>query len=227
MAQATTRVDEIYRRLRTDILSGRHQPGARLLSATLCQDYGISSGVLREILPRLAGEGLVVSEPQRGFRVARISVEDLQHLTEARVLVESTALRAAIEHGDLQWESTLVAAHHTLAGSRSMDDDGAIQDDWMRAHWNFHHCLLSACPNRRLLQIADQFRDATEMYRCWSGPLGDEPDRDVAGEHRGILEATVGRDAELAVRLLTEHYEHTLRIMSRVGALSGAPSRAG
>jgi DNA-binding GntR family transcriptional regulator len=63
--------------------------------------------------------------------------------------------------------------------------------------------------------IASQLRDATEVYRCWAGPLGDEPDRDVAGEHRRVMEATVERDADLAVAELTAHYEHTRDILLR------------
>lgn len=215
MARATTRVEDVYRRLRTDILSGRHRPGARLVTEALCQRYDTSSGVLREVLPRLAGEGLVIAEPQRGVRVIEVSLHDLRQLTEARVLVESTALRQAIEHGDLGWESSVLAAHHTLAGSPTFDDTGAIRDEWLRAHANFHHALLAGCPNVRLQMIASQLRDATEVYRCWAGPLGDEPDRDVAGEHRRVMEATVERDADLAVVELTAHYEHTRDILLR------------
>lgn len=227
MTRASTRVDEIYRRIRADILNGRHRPGTKLLSTTLCEDYGISSGVLREVLPRLTGEGLVVSEPQRGFRVVELSVDDLQQLTQARVLIESAALRQAIEHGDLEWESALVASHHTLAGSPQYDDDHAIREEWLRAHWDFHHCLLGACPNARMQQLADQLRDATELYRCWSGRVGDEPDRDVAGEHRSILQAVMDRDEERAVRLLTEHYQHTTDIVLRVGTNAEAVAEVG
>jgi DNA-binding GntR family transcriptional regulator len=215
MSGSTTRADEAYGRIRRDVLNGRHRPGSKLLAGTLCDQYGISSGVLREVLPRLAGEGLVVSEPQRGFRVADVSVEDLRQLTELRILVESEALRQAIAHGDLRYEADLVAAHHTLAGSRPLDPSGDICDEWLQAHAAFHHALLAGAPNLRLQSVATQLRDATEVYRCWSGPLGDEPDRDVAGEHRRILDATIARTTEVAVALLSQHYEHTTAIMIR------------
>jgi DNA-binding GntR family transcriptional regulator len=222
-----SRVHEIYRRVRTDILSGRHEPGSKLLTGEMCQRYGISSGVLREVLPRLAGEGLVVSEPQRGFRVAPVSVDDLRQLTEARVLVETTVLRQAISTGDLQYEAELVAAHHTLAGTCAIDDGGAVRDEWLQAHSDFHRALLAGCPNQRLQLIAKQLRDVTEVYRCWAGQLGDERDRDVDTEHRQILEATMARDADLAVTLLAAHYERTMRIMLRVGAGRAAKVAAG
>lgn len=227
MTRPTTRVDEVYRRVRTDILSGRHEPGTKLRTNALCRQYEISSGVLREVLPRLAGEGLVVFEPQRGFRVADVSIDALGQLTETRVLVESTALRQAITHGDLRYEAALVAAHHTLAGSQVFDDTGGIRDEWLQAHSTFHRSLLAGCPNLRLQLIAMQLRDATEMYRCWAGQLGDEPDRDVAGEHRRILEATMARDGDLAVALLAEHYEHTMQIMIRLRTDADSARAAG
>ena len=211
-----SRVDEIYRRVRTDILSGRHEPGSRLLTAPLCARYDISSGMLREVLPRLAGEGLVVAEPQRGFRVAEVSVEDLRQLTEARVLIESVTLRQSIEHGDVEFESDLVATHHTLVRTPVTDDSGAINDHWLDAHAAFHRKLLAGSPNVRLRTIADTLRDATEVYRCWSSTLGDERDRDVPAEHRRILDATLARDADLAVAELTEHIEHTTRVLMKV-----------
>jgi DNA-binding GntR family transcriptional regulator len=178
------------------------------------------------VLPRLAGAGLVVAEPQRGFRVCEVSVEDLRQLTEARVLVESASLRQSIEHGDVQFESDLVASHHTLTRTPVLDDSGAISDVWLDAHAAFHHRLLAGSPNLRLRSIADSLRDATEIYRCWSCSLGDERDRDVPAEHRRILDATLARNADLAVAELTEHIEHTTRVSLQVGpATSSAAMR--
>ncbi|KAA0085616.1 GntR family transcriptional regulator [Mycolicibacterium sp. P9-64] len=222
-----TRVDDAYNRLRAAILHGRHRPGSRLLLTALCVEYEISSGVLREVLPRLLGEGLVVAEPQRGFRVVEVSAEDLRALTESRVLVEAAALRQAINCGDLQWESALVAAHHTLTGQSLRAEDGSLRREWFVAHSDFHRALLAGSPNHRLQEIADRLRDATEIYRYWSESIGDDHDRDIAGEHASILEATLARDAERAVALLTSHYERTRDILLRVQNEAGIAEQAG
>ncbi len=214
-SRGTSRVDEVYLRLRGDILSGQHAPGMKLHSATLCQRYGASSGVLREALPRLAGEGLVITEAQRGYRVATVSVDDLQQLTEARVLVETETLRQSIAHGDLAFESRLIAAHHTLSRIDPIAADGSIREEWLAAHSEFHSALLAGSPNLRLQAIASSLRDATEVYRCWSTKIGDGPGRDVAGEHLRILDATVARDADGAVAELTAHIEYSSQILIR------------
>ncbi|MGW8816217.1 GntR family transcriptional regulator [Gordonia terrae] len=212
---ATSRVDDLYRQLRSNILSGRHLPGSRLNSVDLCEVYGISSGVLREALPRLAGEGLITFEPQRGYRVTEVSVDDLRQLTEARVLVETKTLRQSIECGDVEFEANVVAAHHTLARCEPLSVTGSVREEWLDAHSRFHQALLAGSPNLRLQIIANSLRDSTEVYRCWAGRFGDEPDRDVAGEHRRILQAVVDRDADLAVAELTAHLERTTRVLIR------------
>ncbi len=53
------------------------RPGAALPFARLKDDYAASMGVLREALMRLTAEGLTVNQPQFGFRVISLSIEDL------------------------------------------------------------------------------------------------------------------------------------------------------
>jgi DNA-binding GntR family transcriptional regulator len=211
--QSKSRVDEAYRRLRTDILSGRHAPGSKLVSSSLCELYDISGGVLREVLPRLVGEGLAVSEPQRGYRVTPVSVDDLRQLTEARALIESVALRQSMEHGGVKFESDLIAAHHTLMRTTDIDASGSVMDEWLIAHREFHQALLAGSPNLRLQAMANSLRDGSEVYRCWATKLGDEPGRDIAAEHTRILDAVLANDQELAVSELVEHINHTMVVL--------------
>lgn len=210
---STTRADEIYLRLRSDILNGRLAPGSRLPFAELGARYTASSGVLREALPRLVAEGLVTSEPQLGFRVVSVSIADLQHLTEARVAIETLVLRQSVECADVTWESAVLAAHHTLSRTPLPADDGTINPEWLSAHARFHQVIQEACPNPRLRAIAGSLRDAAEVYRCWSRPFGEEQHRDVAAEHRRIAEAALARDAEAAIAAQRDHIELTARLV--------------
>ncbi|MFD4324863.1 GntR family transcriptional regulator [Nocardioides sp. NPDC058538] len=207
--------EEVYARLRADVLGGVYAPGERLKSTPLCEAYGASVSVIRETLSRLTEQGLVESEPRIGFRVRQVSVDDLRHLTSARIDIETLTLRYAIEQGDMNWESEVVAAHHRMERTPMLTADAPprVSDDWEVAHSCFHGALLDGAPNPWLLGIATTLRDAGEFYRRWSQV--HEPGRDVAGEHREILEATLARDADRAVRALTQHYQHTADILER------------
>ncbi|MGH3277489.1 MAG: GntR family transcriptional regulator, partial [Streptosporangiaceae bacterium] len=126
MAIVWTRADQAFQRLRADILHGRFAPGSRLRIESLSQAYGLSSGVIREALPRLVGEGLAVASPQQGVRVVSVDMEDLAQLTDAAVEVETLVLRRSLAEGSIQWESNVVASHHQLSRQTLRDEDGTI-----------------------------------------------------------------------------------------------------
>jgi DNA-binding GntR family transcriptional regulator len=208
-----TRSERTYTAMRADILAGRLRPGDKLPFAELAERYQASQGVLREGLSRLAAEGLVVAEPQLGFRVMPLSVKDLEDLTDARCDIEGIALRYSIEHGDLTWEASVVAAHHRLERTVEHDDDPQeVNQDWTQAHGEFHRSLLAACPNERLKAIAMSLRDSAEVYRRWAVSFG-RGDRDVPAEHRRIFDAVLARDADEAVEALTAHLRTTQALL--------------
>ena len=62
--------DSGYHRIRSDIIFGVLTPSGRLKLDSMKEDYGVSVSTLREILNRLASEGFVVAEGQRGFDIA-------------------------------------------------------------------------------------------------------------------------------------------------------------
>lgn len=210
-----TRADEVYDRIRADIFAAELAPGARLKFPELCVRYDTSVGVAREALARLAADRLVRPQTRQGYTVAELSAESLTDLTMARVEIEGTAFRHAVLHGDVTWESEILAAHHILA--RIDPDRGHapadVLDQWFAAHEVFHRALVSSCPSHRLVEIAQGLRDETELYRRWAGPLGNEEDRDVAGEHRTLLEAALDRDADRAEQLLRDHIAHTTQVL--------------
>jgi DNA-binding GntR family transcriptional regulator len=212
---ARTKAERIYGQLRADILAGRHRPGARLRYAELCEHYDTSMGVLREGMLRLAEQGLVKGEPQQGFQVVDLSAADLRDLTTARSELESLTLRHALADGDVEWESRLIAAHHLLSRTPQLDadDPARLSDHWVAAHANFHRTLLDGCSNQRLKDIAGSLRDAAELYRRWSVPLGHATNRDIAAEHAAILAAVLARDADQAIQHLIGHIEYTTNVL--------------
>jgi DNA-binding GntR family transcriptional regulator len=109
-----TRTERVYEVIRGELLNGGLHPGQKLKMVELTDRFGVSQSVVRESLTRLTEQGLLIASPQRGFRVRDLSIEDIAELTETRIQVESVALRLAVERGDLQWETGILAAHHRL-----------------------------------------------------------------------------------------------------------------
>jgi DNA-binding GntR family transcriptional regulator len=205
-----------YRALRRDVVLGVLHPGERLHLNGRARDSGVSLSVVREAAARLASEGLLESAPQRGFWVRELSVEDLRDLAFTRVHIERLALAESIEHGDLAWESALVAAHHSLGSTPIVGEDGAPNQTWMVLHNRFHAALAAACPHPRLLAIRQQLFDTAELYRYWSGAGRIEP-KVLIDEHTAMMNAAVERDVEGATELLIRHLERTTARLEEQG----------
>lgn len=199
----------VYSALRTSILGGQLRPGQRLKVSDLAADHGVSLNVVREALNRLTGEQLVRAEPKIGFAVTDLSLEDLSDLAEVRIAIESAALRWAIAHGDMAWESHVVAAHYRLANTPETDGQPPVlTNEWIQVHSEFHAQILSACGSPRMREITRSLSDAAQIYRRWSLSLPHQ-DRDVAAEHAALTQAVLARDSERAVASLTEHIQRT------------------
>ena len=203
-----------YEALRADLLACRIAPGSRLKIQDLCRQHAVSLGAIREALSRLTSEGLVVAEPQRGFRAAPISLADLKDLTMARIEVEALCLRRAIAVGTVDWEARLVAAYHRLSRTpeRAAGDPMRADDDWAEAHAGFHTALVDGGDSPWLLRLHAQLYAQSERYRRLSIPLG-LMDRDVGGEHQAIMAAALIRDGERAAKLMAHHIRATTAIL--------------
>lgn len=203
-----------YERLRADLLACRLRPGARLKIGELCQTLSVSLSAVREALSRLTSEGLVVAEPQRGFRAAPISADELRDLTGVRAQIEGACLERAIAVGDVDWESDLVAAFHRLSRTpeREPGDPQRMSETWSLAHAAYHEALVGACDSPWLLRLRATLYAQSERYRRLSVPLATVV-RDLNREHQGIMEAALARDPGRARSLMAEHLELTTHVL--------------
>jgi DNA-binding GntR family transcriptional regulator len=208
MRDRSTLGGQVYEQLRAAILSGRLQPGQRLKVADLSAEHGVSLNVVREALNRLTGEQLVTTEPQVGFAVKNLSLDDFGDLVRVRIAIESTALRWSIENGDIAWQSKVVAAHYLLDNTpmTAPDRPQQLTYEWIRAHSSFHATLLSASGSPRMEAVTRSLSDAAELYRRWSLPLAE---RNLPGEHADLMKAALAREPDSAVAALTQHISRT------------------
>ena len=75
-----TRAEQVHRELRAALLRGEFTYGRRLVEEQLADRYATSRTPVREALRRLAAEGLVRHEPNRGVQVADWGVADLDEI---------------------------------------------------------------------------------------------------------------------------------------------------
>jgi DNA-binding GntR family transcriptional regulator len=214
LAARETLATSVYDRLHADILTAALTPGQKLRVEYVCDRYQAGSSPVREALSRLSAHGLVERKEQRGFYVAPVSATDLEELTKTRCWIEGIALSESIASGDEAWEEAIVLAFHRLFRiSRSLGDAAyRANPEWERRHGVFHDSLIAACGSRWLLQFCTQLRDQAYRYRHVAAAT-IFPKRNERAEHEAIMNATIDRDVENAVRLLHKHYRRTTEII--------------
>lgn len=202
-----TMTDAVYQQLRNDIIQGRLPPDSKLKIEHLRTQYNVGATPVREALSRLSSSGFVVTEGQRGFKVAPISAEDLADITEMRVTLELKALRKSIESGGDDWESQVVASYYQLS---KLEKQGIAQNlsKWDKCNQAFHQTLIAACTSKWLVHFYGILYDQHKRYRYISTSNEIET-RDVHGEHKRIYEAALARDADTACKETEEHIRLT------------------
>jgi GntR family carbon starvation induced transcriptional regulator len=214
---AKTLADQVFQRIRADIVSGVLRPGSKLRLEALSQHYGVGMSPLREALTRLATDELAVSEGQRGFWVAPLSLAELDDVTHVRGLIEIEALQLSMQRGGPDWETDVRETFAALseAETRFRRDDGqtALPSDQVAAQWEicnrrFHGALISACGSPWLMRLHHKLYLQSERYRRVS--LVTSPaSRCVHDEHVALFEAAVARNVLRACKITEMHLRNT------------------
>lgn len=195
--------------LRGAILRNELPPGAKINLDHLRERFDTSISPLREALARLTADGLVLFEDQRGFRVSPVSAAELDDILEMRAILEVAALREAVRHGTMDWESNIIRALHRLGRTSSTDD----ADQWLTSHDAFHNALIAGTPRMMLRRTCAGLIDLSRRYRVLTGLVGDGEDGPEV--HDVIAMAAVGRDTEEAAQRLTRHLAAERTLLTR------------
>ncbi|WEX85795.1 GntR family transcriptional regulator [Sinorhizobium garamanticum] len=188
----------ISRTLADRIVSGAIMAGSKLRQDHIAEEFGASHVPVREAFRRLEAQGLVVSEPRKGVRVAEFSLEDVREVAEMRAALEVLALRNAAPH------LTKAILDQAEEATRAGDRAGDVQA-WEEANRTFHRILLTPCKMPRLLKAIDDLHAASArfLFSGWRAEWDAPTDRD----HRAILAGLRAGDVEAAASVLARHVQ--------------------
>lgn len=141
-------VTELASALRTRILDGELDPGARLVERELTAEHGVARHTLRAALRALAAEGLVEVVPNRGARVAAIGRDQLTGLFELRTALEVEACRLALARDRDALRSAVRAAAADLRAV--CEDPDPAWSAVVEAHAHVHTALVDSADSPRL-----------------------------------------------------------------------------
>lgn len=211
-----TAQDLVLAAMREAILTAAFPPGTRLRQEKLADLFGTSRIPVREALRALEYEGLVSSQPRRGFTVTELDADDIEEVYDLRILLEGHAVRLAvplITDEDLQ---DLEALYAKMVAAPSGDEQLAARE-------TFYGRLYSITGRPRLVAQISRLRQEIARSLRWP-TLQHAPEH-----HERFLEAIRAGDADGAAAQLASHYRRVailIRRYLRDGSIKDGGTRA-
>lgn len=192
--------EELLARMR----AGQVRPGEGINEVQLAAELGVSRTPLREALIALESEGQITSENGKGFRFVPLSATEFEELAPVMAALETLALELSprdeltaigrrLEELSAEFQQEVV--EHALVVTKD--------DEW-------HSIMLSACPNRRLLEVIESTRGAFHRYESLLVPNDVMIER-VAAEHAEIARHLARGDVAAASVALKANWMNGMR----------------
>ena len=199
----TVATQRIATHLRSAILGGTLGPGDRVRQEDIAQQLGASRLPVREALQILAAEGLIENEPNKGARVPRLGMHEVDVMYRMREQLEPLALAESLPDLD---DNDLYELSH-LQDEIESDDD---VDNFLDLDRQFHLLTYRGCRIEFLNTAVHRLWNSTQHYRRAFVQLSG-PGRMwvVNAEHRLILDAVARRDETDAGRFVAGHIRRT------------------
>lgn len=194
--------DQAYDAIRRDILTCRLLPGSLITESALMERYHAGKSTCRLALTRLSHEGLIASEPRKGYRISPVRVQDVEEIFTLRGSLEPLAARLAVGKVDIALLKEL-EAQCRIEVSASLS---TRIDRFMNANKRFHLAIAEATGNGHLIRTLSGLMD--EMSRLVAlgfNVQGTKPE--IKHDHNAMIEAFIEGDAKRVEFIARRHIE--------------------
>ena len=188
--------EEVYRRIRADIMSLRIPPDTRVSVDSLAREFGVSQTPVREALSMLEANGLVSKRHFAGYATSpRMDRAQLDDLFEFRLLIEPHAARKAAE------AMTATDMASLASGELASSHDGFADMDT-----EFHRLIAQGAGNHLIADSLARLHIHVHIFRsCFRSEIAEE----AVHEHDAIIAAIRARDGAVAEAAMRRHIERS------------------
>ncbi|HVV28527.1 MAG TPA: GntR family transcriptional regulator [Rhizomicrobium sp.] len=196
IARPSGLAEEVYRRIRADIMSLKLPPDSRVSVDSLARELGVSQTPIREALSMLEANGLVSKKHFAGYQTApRMDRAQLDALFEFRLLIEPHAARKAA--------GAMAEADMALleSGARAPSHDAFADMDTA-----FHKMIAEGAGNPLIADSLARLHIHIHIFRsCFKSEIAKE----AVHEHDDVIAAIRSRDGDAAEAAMRRHIERS------------------
>lgn len=199
--------ERVHEVVRQAILDLKLRPGQRLIERELIERLGVSRTTVRDVIGRLAVEGLVTVIPQKGAIVSVLSLDEATDIYDMRASLEGLAARRFVERAS---PTEVVELGTTVEEiDRSAREDPA--DSALSAKDRFYEVLLSGARSPRLTSLLTGLQDQVRQLRATSLSVPGRP-IEAAREIHDVMDAVEAGDADAAADACARHVRNAARV---------------
>lgn len=177
------------------IRTGQLHPGDRIVELQIAKKLGVAQGVVREVLNKLEGQGIVENTAYKGSRLVILDPLDVEQILQIRRELEPLAIAQASEKvraSDIQELEKLV---------EKMKKTSSDVHKFEGYHYEFHHRLWEISQNRHLIRILGSLTTSLFAFHLLLVTKKGKPEGYGDMTHVNLIRALQGKvDTKKAVR---------------------------
>lgn len=203
--EQTTLREKAYESFTHHLLARDVRPGQFISQRRLVELTGLPLGAIREAIPRLEADGLIITVPQRGLQVAHIDINLIREAFQFRIFLEKEAVAIFTRTASDETIAAMLNDHRDIAEAAKSGKSSPELDARAQAvDWGMHDAFIDSLGNSI---ISNAYRVNSIKMRL----INQERFRiaghvkSVMAEHLTILEAIERRAPEEAAERLVAH----------------------
>jgi len=209
--------ERVFEAVRRAIVDGRIAPGTRLTERGLCEAFGISRTVVREVIRMIAAERLGDFEPHVGLRVAELTRKRVQEIYAIRTELEAMVVRDFLL---VATEADIAVAQdygRQMLAAAGRGDRLAV----VTAMAEFERFMARVADNQIAAELLAHLNTRISMLRLFAMREPGQVETGMEGV-RAVIAGIVARDTEAAMQAVRTFVrrsgESVLRHMDRQAA---------
>ncbi len=197
--------DQIFNRIKNEVLSNKYQPGEIIAIDRIAREYGVSPTPIREAFIRLESAGLLKLIPNRGAMVVEVTQQDIMNMWEVRKLIEPYAGKTTAQY-DIEDDIKKLEKDIKKILKNNFD-----QELYIAADENVHMLFFKHINNSFIVETIQKINYLSLRMRYQAENFSQRNEsimREVCNEHLQILECLRSKNAQRIEQAIYSHLEH-------------------
>ncbi len=187
------------------LLRAEIRPGQFVSQRELVALTGQPLGAIRELIPRLEAEGLIVTVPQRGLQILPVDIGLIRNAFQYRLILEREAVAAFTQGASEALIERLASAHDAIVAAARKGVTQRLVAEAQRIDREFHETIVDDLNNDIISKAYRVNWIKVRLIRQSETSLDEVLVIPVMNEHLAIIEAIRSRDVGKAVAAAASH----------------------